>query len=55
MRPFRLSSFEAQEVVRVIAAMHKLVPISNLDHRGRRDSLELESRLIDLIPPNTMS
>jgi hypothetical protein len=54
MRPFGLSSFEAQEVDLVIAAMQKLVPVANLDHDGRRDFLELEARLIDLIPPNTM-
>jgi hypothetical protein len=55
IRPFGLSSFEAQEVDLVIAATQKLVPIGSLDHDGRRNSLELESRLIDLIPPNTMS
>ena len=55
IRPFGRSSFEAQEVDLVIAAMQKLVAIANRDHDGHRDSLELESRLNDPTPPNTLS
>jgi hypothetical protein len=45
---------EAAEVDAIIVALDKLRPIANLDHNGRRDFLDLENRLIELVPPNTL-
>jgi hypothetical protein len=53
MRAFGLSSVEAVEVDRVITALQDLIPVADLDREGRRNFLDLQSRLIELIPPNT--